>query len=99
VVELGAEAAQQVRELAEHFEARGRPEAAFNLFAAVRQAKARIEREPLGGLPAPRPYPALAREGERWVKEGRYWLSYSLAVPPIILAVFYDQADLPRRAR
>jgi hypothetical protein len=59
----------------------------------------RIDGAPLTGLRAPRPYPEMARDDERWVKEGRFWLAYSLTIPPVILSVFYDQADLPRRAR
>jgi len=47
-------------------------------------------------LAAPKPYPELARAGRAWVKAGR--IAYSLTTPPIILAVFYDQADMPRRA-
>jgi hypothetical protein len=31
------------------------------------------------------------------VKEGRYWIAYSLTMRPVILAVIFDQADLPRR--
>jgi hypothetical protein len=28
---------------------------------------------------------------------GRYWFSYTLARPPVILAVFYDAANIPGR--
>ena len=88
----------QVAELSASYEKKARPEAIRNLIAAVLQASSRIERDPGRGLPAPRPYPELARAGERWIKEGRYWIAYSLTRPPIIVAVFYDTADLPNRA-
>jgi hypothetical protein len=42
-------------------------------------------------------YPEAAEAGWRWIKEGRYWIAYSLTRPPLIVAVIYDQADLPRR--
>jgi hypothetical protein len=48
-------------------------------------------------LPAPRPYPALAKPGRRWIIEGRYWIAYSLTTPPIISGVFYAMADIPNR--
>lgn len=99
MIKLGAEAERQLDDLLSHYEAQGRIEAMWNLSAAIQRAVAFIERTPGRGLPAPRPYPELAHAGERWVKEGRYWIAYSLTVPPVILAVFYDQSDLPRRAR
>lgn len=46
---------------------------------------------------APRPYPDLAAEGEAWVYAAPYWIAYSLTRPPVILAVFFDQADIPVR--
>jgi len=99
VTELGPEAERQLDDLINHYDALGRIEAMRNLHAAIRQAAARIARDPGGGLHAPRPYPELAHAGERWIKQGRYWIAYSLTTPPVILAVFYDQADLPRRVR
>ena len=36
-----------------------------NLIAAITLAVKRIERDPAAGLAAPRPYPELARPGER----------------------------------
>ena len=52
---------------------------------------------PEAGLPAPRPYPALAKVGRRWIIEGSYWISYSLTTPPAISGVFYAMADIPNR--
>jgi transposase len=39
----------------------------------------------------------VARKGRAWVKSGQYWLVYSTKQPPVIAAVFYDAADVPRR--
>jgi len=75
-----------------------RIEAVRNLAAALAEAEARIEHDPGAGLPAPRPYPGLAREGRAWTKTGRYWIAYSMTVPPVILGVFHDSADIPGRA-
>ena len=94
---LAPEAARHVADLRAHYERKERPEAIRNLRLALERASARIRQNPQSGLPAPRPYPQLAHPGERWMKEGRYWLAYSLTKPPRFLAVFYDQADLPRR--
>ena len=99
MIDLGPEAERQLEDLLNHYDALGRIEAMRNLRTAIRQAAASIERTPGSGLPAPRPYPELAHEGERWIKEGRYWIAYSLTAPPVILAVSSDQAHLPRRAR
>jgi plasmid stabilization system protein ParE len=99
VVEIGSEAARHVRELLDHYEAKGRSEACINLATALAQAIERIELAPEKGIAAPRPYPGLSEKGRRWIKEGRYWFRYSLTAPPVIIAVFYDQANLPRRVR
>jgi len=48
-------------------------------------------------LIAPRPYPALAKPGRRWIIEHSYWISYSLTAPPVISGVFYAMADIPNR--
>ncbi len=94
---LSDDAARDVAELRNHYARKGRPEAVRNLRFAVQQAAERIDRDPQGGLAAPRPYPEAAEAGWRWIKEGRYWIAYSLTRPPLIVAVIYDQADLPRR--
>ncbi len=56
-----------------------------------------IEADPEGGLPAPRPYPQLARDGEAWIQANTYWIAYSRTDPPVILGVFYATADIPGR--
>lgn len=91
------EAAQQVDDLRTHYEGRNRLEALRNLAAALNEAESRIERDPGAGLPAPRPYPVLSCAGRAWMKAGRYWIAYSLTSPPVILGVFFDAADIPRR--
>jgi hypothetical protein len=50
-------------------------------------------------VPAPRPYPDLARDGEAWTQAGRYWGAHTSGKPTVILGVFYDAADIPNRRR
>lgn len=96
-VTLGREARRDVAALTRDSERKNRPEAVYNLLVAVNQAMKQIADDPSGGLGAPRPYPAPARPGTTWTKAGRYWFAYSLADPPVIIAVFYDAADIPGR--
>jgi hypothetical protein len=63
----------------------------------MQEAARKIESSPAAGLAAPRPYPHLARPGTAWMKTGRYWISYSITQPPVIIAVFYETADIPAR--
>jgi hypothetical protein len=67
------------------------------MMAAVEAAKERIAHAPAVGLSAPRPYPALKRLGRLWLKEGRYWISYSATKPPAITGVFFETVDIPSR--
>lgn len=67
------------------------------LTAALDEAARRIERNPAGGLTAPRPYPRLARTGVAWIKASRYWISYTTAAPPVIVGAFYETANIPSR--
>jgi plasmid stabilization system protein ParE len=90
-------AGRQVRELQEHCEDRGRPEASRALAAALESAWQTITTKPEAGLAAPRPYPALARRGRAWVKAGRYWVAYRTTQPPAIVAVFFETANIPGR--
>lgn len=92
-----AEARQQIAALQDHYERLDRIEAVLRLQAALTAAEQRIETNPLAGLPAPRPYPELAREGRAWTKAGRYWIAYRLTKPPVILGVFYETADITHR--
>lgn len=92
-----ARARRQVTELRQHFRLALRLEAVWNLERAIKEAAAQIEREPQAGIPAPRPYPTLARPDQAWCKVDRYWFRYSLTSPPVITAVFYDAANIPDR--
>jgi plasmid stabilization system protein ParE len=94
-VRFSREAIAQIEGLRRHYLAKGRPEAARNLTTALRAAMRHI----VAGqsLPAPRPYPDLARDGEAWTHAGRYWIAHTTSKPPVILGVFYDAADIPNR--
>jgi plasmid stabilization system protein ParE len=92
-----ARAAQQIKDLLQHYETRERPEAVRALDAAMIAAERLIDSRQAEGLPAPRPYPSIARPGWRWIKSGRYWVGYTVTTPPLIAAVFYDAADIPSR--
>ncbi len=98
MIRLSRVAERQLAALLQHYADRGRPEAGRSLIAAVDEAAARIEHDPAAGLPSPRPYPRLARPGRAWTKAGRYWIAYSTTRPPVILAVFYDAANIPGRS-
>ena len=97
MIELTPRAQQQVRELSAAYARLERPEAIRSLVAAVAEAARLIERASSAGLPAPRPYPALARPGQAWIKIGPYWIRYRLA-PPAITGVFHERANITGRA-
>ncbi len=92
-----AEAERQIDELCRHYDALDRTEAVRNLIMALVEAEESIQGYPSAGLEAPRPYPQLARLGRLWIKAGRYWIAYRTSLPPVILAVFHDTADIPGR--
>jgi len=60
------------------------------LLAALEDAELKIERDPSIGLPAPRPYPLLARLGRAWIRSGLYWIAYNTTSPPVIAGVFFE---------
>ena len=97
MIVLTPRAARQVRALRRHYEKLGRPEATRSLVAAIESAWQRIATNPAAGLPAPRPYPNVARPGRAWVRAGRYWIAYSTRPSLAIVAVVYDAADIPAR--
>jgi plasmid stabilization system protein ParE len=97
VIRLAVVAERQVAELFGHFGRLERPEAARDLLTALDLAIARISRDPTAWLTSPRSYPALARPDRAWLKSGRHWVTYSLTLPPVILGVFYETADIPKR--
>lgn len=92
-----ARAARQFRDLRQYYEQHEREAALRALIQAVEDAARRIEASPGAGLPAPRPYPQLARPGWKWLKAGRYWIAYTTTDSPEITAVFFETADIPSR--
>ena len=97
-MKYSAEAEQQIDGLIAHYQRKGRVEAVRNLFLALKDAEARIERDPLAGLSAPRPYPHVARAGRSWIKVRRYWVNYTTGSPQTVVAVFFETANIPVRA-
>jgi hypothetical protein len=97
LIAYAARAVRQIEELRQHYEDRERMEAILARAAALDEAERKIEGNPAAGLPAPRPYPHLARRGRAWVKAGRYRVAYTPTQPPVITAVFYDTANIPGR--
>ena len=63
MIRFSPEAEGQIDALLEHFERLGRIEATRNLIAALETASARIERDPVAGLPARVRIPAWRSRG------------------------------------
>lgn len=97
MIVYAARALRQIDDLHHHYKNLGHIEAILTLDAALYEAERKIEANPSGGLPAPRPYPRVARPGRAGVKAGRYWVAYTTTAPPVITAIFYDAADIPGR--
>jgi hypothetical protein len=97
VIELSARATLDVARLEEHFDRLGRPEAIRNIAYALAEASDKIESDPKAGLAAPRSYPSIAKPGRLWLHVRRYWIAYSTTMPPVMLAVVYDAANIPDR--
>ena len=91
------QATRQVADLRRHYEDLERINAIEALDAALHAAEQRIANNPLLGLTAPRPYPHVARPGRLWTKAGRYWIAYRTKPRVMIVAVFYDTANIPGR--
>jgi hypothetical protein len=89
-------AAQQVADLRQHYEDRQRLDALLAPGAAMNEAEQKIENN-TAGLAAPRSYPTLTQPGRAWIKAGRYWVTYSTGASPVIVGVFYETANFPRR--
>lgn len=90
-------AERQLDEFRLHYRRLERLEALRNLDAALDEVEALIDSNHSPGLPAPRPYPELARPGTLWIHAKRYWISYQPTIPPVITGIFYDEANIPRR--
>jgi plasmid stabilization system protein ParE len=97
LIEFTPRARGQFRKLVRHYEDLNRPEATYGLVLAVEAAWRSFVENPSAALSAPRPYPNLARSGRAWIKAGRYWVSFSTLGRPVIVAVFFDTADIPGR--
>ena len=97
MIALTPDARRQVRALRDHYQELERIEAVRGLRRSLVAAWEKIVANPAAGLSAPRPYPQLARPGRAWIKAGRYWIAYSTNVPVVIVGVFYETADIPRR--
>ena len=92
------EAEAQIDGLLEHYERLDRIEATGNLITALDAAARRLEHASGAGLAAPRPYPALAALGLRWIKEGPYWIAYDdTGRSLVIVGVYHETADIPNR--
>jgi hypothetical protein len=74
-----------------------RPDAAGRLIETYDEAVLRIEAGPRAWLTHPRPYPALAVYGFRWIKVHRYWFGYAPGAPPVITNIFDEASDMPRQ--
>ncbi len=96
MISLSPRAQRHVVRLAHHYDSLDRDAAVVNLATALDEAKDKIERNPTAGLPAPRPYPRLAKQGRRWLHVRRYWIAYDMT-PLRIVAVFFDTANIPKR--
>jgi plasmid stabilization system protein ParE len=96
LIALTPEADAHVRALERFYIEKRRPQALRNLGHALAEASLIIMNAPERGLPAPRPYPALASLGLSWLKRGRYWIAYAPSVP-IIAGVFFETDDIPNR--
>jgi hypothetical protein len=97
LIALSSRAEKQFDALVRHYEYLSRADAIQNLVAALALASDMIESDPDGGLPAPRPYPELAKRRRAWVKAGRYWVSYRPTTPTIITGIFFETANIPKR--
>ena len=81
MIDYTPRALRQIKDLRDHYEQRERIEAIRALAAALYEAEEKIAADPSAGLPAPRPYPNVARQGRAWVWAGRYWVAYNTTKP------------------
>ncbi len=61
------EALAQIDALRAHFERKHRIDPIVSRATSLAEAEHRLEASPAAGLPAPRPYPHLARSGRLWI--------------------------------
>lgn len=98
---LAAEAERQVLELTQHYFRKDRGEAARRLADAIEAALTKVDAPATRWRAAPAPYPELANEGFRWIKEHRYWFAYTFGDDRVgtIHHVLFEAADIPNRVR
>jgi plasmid stabilization system protein ParE len=72
-----------------------RPAAAHRLVEAYEAAIAQIAAGPTSSRTHPRPYPALASYGFRWIKVHRYWFGYVPGADPVVTNILDEAADIP----
>lgn len=96
-IQYTATAADQVVALFDYYEAKERPAAMSSLLDTLESAWRIIVGAPDGGMPAPTPYPQVARKGVRWLHVGSYWIAFRQAPRLTIAAVFHDRSDIPGR--
>lgn len=97
MIDYTPEARRQVRDLIAPYRKKRRPEAIRNLDAALARAEAGIASGRARARAFPPTYRDLARPGRAWLREGIYWIAYQQTVPPVIIGVFWDRAEIARR--
>ena len=97
MIDYAPSARLHVRQLAEYYRAKQRPEALQNLRAALISAEAAIKNRSPHVRSFPAVYRNLSRPGRAWIKEGIYWIAYNQTDPPVIVAVFWESADFGSR--
>ena len=75
-----------------------RPAAARRLIEAYADAVQQISVGPKSWFTHPRPYPALAQYGFRWIKVHRYWFAYVPDTDPIVTNILDETSDMPAHA-
>ncbi len=98
MVLITATAQAQLEALEWHYTDLGRDLATIRMTEAVAMAAARIEERAGPFLPTPRPYPDLADLGWQWLKEGRYWIAFTVLQDGYaITGIFFETANIPAR--
>lgn len=97
MIPLSASAEAALDALVIYFARLGRDRAIERLLASVRTACDRYEQQG-STYDAPRPYPALADLGFRWMHEGAYWIAFDTTQDgPLVAGIFHEAADIPNR--
>lgn len=52
---------------------------------------------PQRGYPPRDPTHSLPGRGRVWIKSGRYWIAYQTDPVPVIVAVYFETANIPGR--